>query len=73
MKQMIMRTMGALVLSLTLVSPLAADESDCIDYWLKKCDHALSESNWAEKIVIGVYCTGMLASCSVKSVTIKVT
>ena len=72
MKQTIMRTMGALVLSLTLVSPLAAEGNDCIDYWLFKCDAALKEANWAEKIVIGAYCTGLLAACSVK-VEVKTT
>lgn len=72
MKQLIMRTMGALVLSLTLVSPLAAQDEKCYDYWIKKCDAALSEANWLEQIAIGVYCSGMLASCSVKSVTIKI-
>jgi hypothetical protein len=72
MKRMIMRTMGALVLSLTLVSPLAAEDSSCYDYWIKKCDHALEDANWAEKVAIGAYCTAMLASCSVKNITIKV-
>lgn len=73
MKQMIMRTMGALVLSLTLVSPLAAEDTACYDYWLKKCNHALEESNWLEKVAVGAYCSAMLASCSVKSVAITIT
>lgn len=73
MKRMIMRTMGALVLSLTLVSPLAAEDTACYDYWLFKCDAALKEANWAEKIAIGAYCTALLASCSVKTVVVKTT
>lgn len=72
MKRMIMRTMGALVLSLTLVSPLAAQENDCIDKWIAYCDKALKDATLVEKVVIGVYCTGMLASCSVKTVNINV-
>ena len=70
MQQKIVRTMGALMLSLTLVSPLAAEDSSCYDYWLKKCNDALAESNWLEKVAVGAYCSAMLASCSVKTVTI---
>ncbi len=72
MKQMIMRTVGALALSLTLVSPLAAQDEDCYDYWLKTCDAALKESNWYEKIAVGAYCTLMFGTCALNEVTIQI-
>lgn len=71
MKQMIMRTVGALALSLTLVSPLAAQHQSCVDTWIAYCDAALAEANYLEKVAIGIFCTGMLATCPVQSITVK--
>lgn len=72
MKQMIMRAMGVLALTLTLASPLAAQGTECYDYWIKKCDAALKESNWLEKVAVGAYCTAQLLGCSISSVSIEI-
>lgn len=47
-------------------APLAAN--DCYDYVIGLCDAAMAESNFIEKIAVGVFCAGMMAGCAGHSV-----
>lgn len=66
------QSFGALALALTLAAPLAAETvSECQNRVIRECAAALEDSNWAEKIAVGVFCTGRIAGCS--AITLKVT
>lgn len=62
-----LRILGmASVLTFAATVPLAAagPVEDCYDRVLERCDAALAEAKWYEKIAIGALCTGLLAGCT---------
>lgn len=66
MRRSIRSLMFVSVLSFSAAVPLAAagPVEDCYDRVLTLCDAALKDSNWAEKIAVGVACTVMIADCT---------
>ena len=65
----IRRGLAAMTLVLAgFASPVfAEEESDC--YWevIESCDDALEESNWFQKIGVGVICAGLLTGCGLEA------
>lgn len=73
MKQMIRVPLAALALTASLSAPLLADDivTQCQDRVIADCAATLAESNWVEKIAVGVICVGRLATCGGVSVTLN--
>lgn len=71
MQQIGKQSFGALALALVLAAPLAAETvSECQNRVIQDCARALEDSNWAEKIAVGVFCTARIAGCS--AITLRV-
>lgn len=65
MQQIGKQSFGALALALALAAPLAAETvSECQNRVIQECAAALDDSNWVEKIAVGVFCTARIAGCS---------
>jgi hypothetical protein len=74
MKQMIRVPLAALALTASLSAPLLAETvTECQDRVIAECDAALADSNWIEKIAVGVVCVGRLAVCGGVSLTVNAT
>lgn len=72
MKHMFRVPLAALALTASLSAPLLADGvSDCQGQVISECADAMADSNWAERIVLGVVCSGRLAACGGISITIS--
>lgn len=47
--------------------PLAAQTvQECYDYVIKTCSDAMEDSNFFERVAIGIVCSAMLAGCTAK-------
>jgi len=42
--------------------------SECYDRVLQECNDALEQSNYLEKVAVGLMCTGMLAGCGFEAI-----
>jgi len=50
-------------------APVVGDSiSECYDKVLRHCNDALEESNYLEKMAVGLICTGMLAGCGFEAI-----
>ncbi|MBX3133326.1 MAG: hypothetical protein KF689_08080 [Gemmatimonadaceae bacterium] len=65
MKKLVFGLVGAVMLTAVAVEPLLANETvaECQDRVIMDCDAALKESNWLEKVAVGIVCTGRLIAC----------
>lgn len=73
MRKATLIALGALTLSLSTASPAMADSvEDCINRVTRDCDRALADSNWLEKVAVGIVCTGMYLACGGVNVTVRV-
>lgn len=73
MRKATLIALGALTLSLSTASPAMADSvGDCINRVTRDCDAALADSNWIEKVAVGIVCTGMYVACGGVSITVRV-
>lgn len=72
MKQLVHGLLGAVMLAMVAAGPLLAQEtvSECQNAVIKDCDAALKESNWLEKVAVGIVCAGRVVACG--GVTLKV-
>lgn len=65
--------LGALTLTLSSSSPAMAETVEqCVNRVMRDCDRALADSNWFEKIAVGIVCTGMYIACGGVEVNVKV-
>lgn len=73
MKQLIRVPLAALALTASLSAPLLAEETitDCQNRIIFECAQAMEDSNWAERIALGIVCTGRIAGCSTVNVVIN--
>jgi hypothetical protein len=74
MRHLSLGALGALTLMAATASPLLAKETveQCENRVIFECDAALEESNWAEKIAVGIVCSARLLACSGVNVTVRV-
>jgi hypothetical protein len=65
MRHLTLHTLAALTLAAAVASPLLAEETveQCVNRVTRDCDAALADSNWFEKVAVGIVCTGMYAAC----------
>jgi hypothetical protein len=65
--------LAALALTASLSAPLLAEETvtQCQDRIISECARAMEDSNWAERVALGIVCTGRLAGCSTINVVIN--
>jgi hypothetical protein len=73
MKHMLHGMVGALALTLSVSAPLLAEEtvSECQDRVIAECAAAMEDSNWAERVALGVVCSARLLGCSTINITIR--
>lgn len=71
MKQVFRVPLAALALTASLSAPLLADGvSDCQGQVISDCADAMADSNWAERIALGIVCAGRLVACGGVSISI---
>lgn len=64
--------LAALALTASLSNPLLAESvGDCQDRIIFQCADAMSDSNWAERVALGIVCAGRLAGCSTINIAIN--
>lgn len=72
MQQQLIRLVGALAMATVFAAPLAAETiSECQERVIAHCAQAMEDANWAERIALGVFCTGRLAGCSIRQVNVN--
>ncbi len=65
--------LAALTLLAANAAPLLAETvAECEARVIEECADALEESNWLEKVAVGIVCTARLAACQGVTVTVKV-
>lgn len=54
----------------SIATPAKAQQTytECVDYWLDRCNAALEDSNWIQKPIIGASCTVVIAGCAVTNI-----
>lgn len=73
MRKALLIALGALTLTLSTASPAMAETvEECVNRVTRDCDRALADSNWYEKIAVGIVCSAMYLTCGGVDVTIKV-
>lgn len=72
MKHHLFRLFGAVGLAATVSAPLAAETvSQCQERVIANCADAMEDANVFERVALGVFCSGLLAGCSVRSVNVS--
>ena len=72
MRKALLIALGALTLTLSTASPAMAETvEECVNRVTRDCDAALAESNWYEKIAVGIVCSAMYLTCGGVNVNIK--
>lgn len=72
MRKALLIALGALTLTLSTASPaLAETVEECTNRVTRDCDAALADSNWYEKIAVGIVCTAMYLACGGVTVNVK--
>lgn len=65
MKHSIRVPLAALALTASLSTPLFAETvSQCQDRVIASCAEAMEDTNWAERVAVGILCAGRLVGCS---------
>lgn len=64
--------LGALTLTLSTATPAMAETvEECFNRVTRDCDAALADSNWLEKVAVGIACTAMYVACGGVTINIK--
>jgi hypothetical protein len=51
---------------------MAETVQECTERVIRDCDRALADSNWFEKVAVGIVCSGMYLACGGVNVNIKI-
>lgn len=71
MKHALFRLFGALAMATAVAAPLAAETvSECQERVIANCAEAMEDANLIERVALGAFCTGLLAGCSIRSVSV---
>lgn len=75
MRHLTLHTLAALTLATATASPLLAEETveQCINRVTRDCDAALADSNWLEKVAVGIVCSGMYLACGGTVINVHLT
>ncbi len=75
MRHLTLHTLAALTLTVASASPLLAEETvgQCIERVTRDCDAALADSNWFEKVAVGIVCSGMYLACGGTNINVNLT
>jgi hypothetical protein len=73
MRKATLIALGALTLTFSTASPAMAETvQECTERVIRDCDRALADSNWFEKVAVGIVCSGMYLACGGVNVNIKI-
>ena len=73
MRKATLIALGALTLSFSTATPAMAETVEqCVNRVIRDCNRALEDSNWLEKVAVGIVCTGMYLACGGVDIDIKV-
>lgn len=72
MRKATLIALGALTLTFSTASPAMAETmEECVNRVTRDCDLALADSNWFEKVAVGIVCSAMYLTCGGVTVNIK--
>lgn len=70
MRRLVLSSAAALALSLSAITPLAAEGlkeyGDCLAFVTRWCEITQAESRWWERLAVDVQCLGLYSNCSIE-------
>ena len=72
MRHLTLKAAAILALTAAASAPLMAETvEECYGRVTRDCNAALEDSNWAEKVAVGIVCAAMYVACGGVNITVR--